>query len=40
MLRRTMLALTIVVLGLVPAVTRAADQSVTDKMKDTATTAT
>ena len=40
MLRRTMLVLTIVVLGLVPAVTRAADQSVTDKMKDTATTAT
>ncbi len=40
MLRRTMLALTVVGLGLVPAVTRAADQSVTDKMKDTATTAT
>jgi hyperosmotically inducible protein len=35
-----MLALTIVVLGLVPTVTRAADQSVTDKIKDTATTAT
>ncbi len=40
MLRRTMLALTIVVLGLVPAVTRAADQSVTDKVKDAATSAT
>jgi hyperosmotically inducible periplasmic protein len=40
MLRRTMLAVTIVVLGVVPAVTRAADQSATDKVKDTATSAT
>src|SRR5574341_1566580 len=40
MLRRKLLALAIVVLGLVPAVARAADQSVTDKMKDTATSAT
>lgn len=50
MLRQMMLALTIIVLGFVPAVARAADhpvtsgystdRSVTDEMKDTATTAT
>ncbi len=39
MLRRMLLALMLIVLGLVPAIARAADQSVTDKMKDTATTA-
>lgn len=40
MLRQMMLALTVVALGLVPEFARATDQSVTDKMKETATTAT
>lgn len=39
MLRQMMLALTVVALGLVPEFARATDQSVTDKMKETATTA-